>query len=123
MNVEFWSSPEGRAELLISASEFVKAQKSEEEFQSLVCATEAFAMLLGYNYSISDREYEHTIQKLKRDGTVILSITAEGSALLEVSGSNHHIERIAIDGRIIGHFNPKAIEKIRARNEKEAKRK
>lgn len=123
MKVEFWSSPERGAELLISASEFMKAQKSDEEFRSLAHATEAFAMLLGFDYSISDREYELSTLKLEKGGTVILSFTTNGSALLEVSSSNHHTEQIAIDGSIIGHFNPGAIERINERHEKEAKRK
>lgn len=123
MKVEFWSSPEGGAELLIPASEFAKAQKGHQEFLSLVHATEAFAMLLGFDYSISEREYEVVTKKLKKGDTVILSFREAGGALFEVSSADYHIEEISLGGRIVGHVDPSAIERIRARHEKEAKRK
>lgn len=127
MKVEFWSSQEHGAELLIPASEFVKAKKSAEEFQSLACASEAFSAILGFDYSISEREYELVTKKLDKGGTVILFFAEEGGAVLEISDSNHHVERITVDGRLAAHLNPKtidkAIDKIKARYEKEAKRK
>lgn len=123
MKVEFWSSPENGAELLIPASEFVKAKKSAAEFQSLAHASEAFSAILGFDYSISEREYALVNKRLDKGGTVILFFTEEGRAVLEISDSNNHVERITLNETALGHFDPNAINKIKARHEREAKRK
>ena len=123
MKVEFWSSPENRAELLITASEFMKAKKNAKEFQSLTHASEAFSAILGFDYSISEKEYELVTQKLDKGGTVILYFMEEVGAVLEISDSNYHVERIATGGHANPHYNPNAIDKIKARHEQGVKRK
>lgn len=74
MKVEFLDNDVLGAELLISASEFVKAKNNEREYDSLVHATAAFANLLGLDYQISEDEFDAVIARLDKTGAVIFTI-------------------------------------------------
>lgn len=76
MKVEFSESDVLGAQLLVTASEFKKAIKSDKEFESLVHATAAFACLFGTNYEISHEEYSATVNFLDNESLVIFRIGA-----------------------------------------------
>lgn len=74
MKVEFSESEIWGAQLLVTASEFKKALKSDVEFDSLAHATTAFSNLFGVDYEINGDEYSATTDFLGKDGLVIFVI-------------------------------------------------
>lgn len=132
MKVEFSESDIWGAQLLVTASEFKKALKSDAEFESLAHATAAFSNLFGVDYEISSDEYSSTIHFLGKDGLVIFKIgearypdrrwveilASENNQLTKVCWTDddgYHLKKPPKQGK----FDPKAIERIRKRHEEE----
>lgn len=131
MKVEFSESDIWGAQLLVTASEFKKALKSDIEFESLVHATTAFANLFGVDYEINNEEYSSAIHCLSKDGLIIFRIgeaqypsrrwveilVSERNQLTRVCWTDddgYHLKRR-------GRFDPKAVDRIRKRREGEQK--
>lgn len=60
-------------QLFITASEFNKGMKDEDEFNSFGFATEAFFATYDIYRFIDKREYEHIRKHLDKNGAVIIS--------------------------------------------------
>lgn len=76
MRVEFLVNTEigdGR-QIFIDASEFFKAKKDEDEFNSFASATEAFFAFYGANDYINRDEYEKIAKALSKNGAVIITL-------------------------------------------------
>ena len=79
MNVEFLvntSINDGR-QLFIKASEFLKADKDEEEFNSFAFATHALFCFYGVNDFITRDVYERIKKELDKNGAVIITMVEE----------------------------------------------
>lgn len=74
MKVEFLVDELNGTELVVSASEFLKAKDDDLEFQSLEYATEAFCNLFCISGSISREEYNLVVKYLKRGSAVIFLV-------------------------------------------------
>ena len=75
MKVEFLTDEElgdGR-QIIISASEFLKADKDDEEFKSLAFATECLFSWYGGDTYLYGREYEAIKKMLNKNGFVIIT--------------------------------------------------
>lgn len=128
MKVEFLDNDVLGVELLISASEFVKAKNNEREYDSLIHATAAFANLLGLDYQISEDEFDAVIARLDKIGAVIFTIGESQYPTrrwCEICVSNNNqLEKIAYedeDGYQLKKYckyNPKAMADIRKKYEK-----
>lgn len=131
MKVEFSESDIWGAQLLVTASEFKKALKSDIEFESLVHATTAFANLFGVDYEINNEEYSSAIRCLGKDGLIIFKIgearypdrswveilVSENNQLKKVCWTDddgYHLKRHA-------KTDPKTLDRIRKRHEGEQK--
>jgi len=127
MKVEFLDNDVIGAELLISASEFVKAKNNEREYDSLVHATAAFANLLGLDYQISEDEFNAVIARLDKTGAVIFTIGESQYPTrrwCEICVSNNNqLEKIAYEDEDGYHlkkyckYNPKAMADIKKKYE------
>ena len=132
MKVEFSESDVLGAQLLVTASEFKKAIKSEKELESLVHATTAFSNLFGTNYEISREEYSTTVDFLDKESLIIFRIgtasypnrqwveilASTNNQLTRIcwsDGDGYHLKR----ARIQGQFDPAAMERIRKLHEGE----
>jgi len=76
MKVEFLVNTEigdGR-QIFIDASEFFKAQKNEDEFNSFASATEALFAVYGADDFISRDEYDKIAKELSKSGAVIITL-------------------------------------------------
>lgn len=132
MKVEFLDSDVFGPELFVSASEFLKAEKNNKEYESLAHATEAFANLFGVEYHISEDEYDAVISQLEKTGAVIFTIcedkyptrrwceiyVSNNNQLQKVLYTNENRSKSQIKAK----YNPKAIDAIRKRYETEEKR-
>lgn len=118
--------------MCVSATEFLKANEDNIEFNSLVHATEAFSALLGLDYRISRNEYDVVVNRLDHTGIVIFAIGESSRPSLMwceifVSTRNQP-ERIVYEdeeGRHLkrnGKYDPKAAARIRKRHEEEVTR-
>ena len=79
MKVEFLINTEindGR-QIFIEASEFIKAQKDDEEFDSFAFATHAFFLFYGSDDFIGRDEYEKILRVLDKNGAVIITVVEE----------------------------------------------
>lgn len=79
MRVEFLTNAEindGR-QIFIEASEFMKAKKDEEEFNSFAFATHALFSFYGSDDFIHRDEYEKILQMLDKNGVVIVTVVEE----------------------------------------------
>lgn len=79
MKVEFLVNQDindGR-QLFIQESEFKKAQKDEEEFNSFAFATECLFSFYGCDDFIKRGEYEIILKHLEKNGAVIVTIVEE----------------------------------------------
>ena len=131
MKVEFSESEIWGAQLLVTASEFKKALKSDVEFDSLAHATTAFSNLFGVDYEINGDEYSATTDFLGQDGLVIFVIgeshypnrrwveilVSENNQLTKVCWTDddgYHLKRRA-------KVNIKALDRIKKRHEEEQK--
>lgn len=129
MKVEFSESDIWGAQLLVTASEFKKALKSDAEFESLAHATTAFANLFDVDYTINSDEYSNTASFLKKDGLVIFKIgesqyprsrwveilVSEDNQLTRVCWTDddgYHLKRQ-------GRYDSKAMSRIKKRHEEE----
>lgn len=74
MKVEFSESDVLGPELIVSASEFVKAKKTVQEFDSLVHATKVFWYFFGIDYEITEEEYDAVSSWLDKSDFVIFAI-------------------------------------------------
>lgn len=83
MKVEYVDSDIYGKALIISASEFLKAQENEEEFQSLVYAIEAYAAWCESDYELTAGHYNSIASWLDKNGAVIVVSYEE----------NHHSPR------------------------------
>lgn len=131
MKVEFLESDILGVELFISASDFLKAEKNEKEYDSLVHATEAFANLFGIEYHISTDEYRTVVSCLDKNSAVIFTIgesqypTRRWCEIL--ISNNNQLQKIAFEDENgyhlmkRGRINPNAIAAIKKRREAEAK--
>ena len=134
MKVEFSESDIWGAQLLVAASEFKKALKSDIEFDSLAHATTAFAKLFDIDYEIGSEEYSSVIHFLGKDGLVIFTIgearypdrrwveilIAESNQLSKICWTDdegYHLKKPYKQGK----FNPEAVNRIRKRHEEERK--
>ncbi len=132
MKVEFLDSEVFGPELVISADEFLNGMKDENDFESLMHATEAFSCLFGVDYVVSREEYEEAAKVLENDGLVIFAICSGKHpprrwCELYVSNNNQPIKVSYEDeeGRHLrrqGKYDPTAIERVRARHEAEEKK-
>lgn len=76
MKVEFLANTEindGR-QIFISAAEFVKAKKDEEEFNSFAFATHALFSFYGVDDFITREEYEKILKVVDKSGAVIITV-------------------------------------------------
>lgn len=73
MMVEFVEQDSGN-QLTVSASEFLKADKNQEEYASLAMATDAYSALFGIEYIIPRNEYDAVKSWLGKTGTVIFQV-------------------------------------------------
>lgn len=134
MKVEFSESDIWGAQLLVTASEFKKALKTDIEFKSLAHATAAFSNLFGVDYEINSDEYSATTNFLGKNGLVVFLIgkshypnrswveilVSESNQLTKVcwtDDNGYHLKKPHKQGK----FNPKAIDRIRKRHEEEQK--
>lgn len=80
MKVEFLMETElndGR-QIFIQESEFRKAQKNEEEYESFAFATNCLFSFYGCQDDfIRRKEYETILSELEKDGAVIITIVEE----------------------------------------------
>ncbi len=79
MRVEFLTNAEmndGR-QIFIEATEFMKAKKDEEEFNSFAFATHALFSFYGSDDFIDRNEYEKILNMLDKNGAVIITIVEE----------------------------------------------
>lgn len=79
MRVEFLTNTEindGR-QIFIEASEFMKAKKDDEEFNSFAFATHALFSFYGRDDFIDRNEYEKILQMLDKNGAVIITVVEE----------------------------------------------
>lgn len=79
MKVEFLTDTEindGR-QIFVEASEFVKAKKDDEEFNSFAFATHALFSFYGRDDFIHRDEYEKILQILDENGAVIITVVEE----------------------------------------------
>lgn len=79
MKVEFLVNQDindGR-QLFIQESEFKKAHKDEEEFNSFAFATQCLFSLYGCDDFIKIDEYEIILKHLEKNGVVIITIVEE----------------------------------------------
>lgn len=80
MKVEFLVNTalgDGR-QIFISASEFIKAEKNEDEYNSFAFATEAFFSMYGSESFFVDRDHYDVIrQNLDKAGAVIITAYKE----------------------------------------------
>lgn len=127
MKVEFLEFDTWGPALFISGADFLKAQKSNAELESLEHATTAFANMFGIDYTINHDEYDASVSALEKGGTVIFTI---GSARypdrrwveIQVSNNNQPKRVMYMDDdgyHLIRrcHFNPKAMAAIKKRKE------
>lgn len=131
MKVEFLDSDVLGPELFVSASEFLKAEKNNTEYESLAHATEAFANLFGVDYHISEEEYNAVISQMEKTGAVIFTIGEDKYPTrrwceIYVSNNNQPQKVLYADGdgihlRRKGKFNPKAMDAIKKKREAEGK--
>lgn len=78
MKVEFFDCELGiGVALYVTGSEFLKADKSREEYCSLAAATEAFYNLHGIDYHIDKRDYETVKPWVKASDAVIFTIQTD----------------------------------------------
>ena len=127
MKVEFLDSELLGPELFVSATDFLKAKNSVNEFDSLVHATQAFAGLFGIEYEINEKEYNAVADALEKSGAAIFTIGTRkylDRRWIEISVSNNNrLSRVVYqdeDGYhciIRGKFNPKAVESIKKYND------
>lgn len=76
MKVEFLTNTElndGR-QIFIEASEFMKAEKDDEEFNSFAFATHALFSFYERDDFIHRDEYEKILQMLDKNGAVIITV-------------------------------------------------
>ena len=79
MKVEFLIDTEindGR-QIFIEASEFMKAKKDDEEFDSFAFATHALFSFYGEDDFIDRNEYEKILDLLDKNGAVIITVIEE----------------------------------------------
>lgn len=79
MKVEFLTDAEindGR-QIFIEASEFMKAKKDDEQFNSFAFATNALFSFYGRDDFIRRDEYEKILQTLDKNGAVIITVIEE----------------------------------------------
>ena len=79
MRVEFLINTEindGR-QIFIEASEFMKAKKDDEEFNSFAFATHALFSFYGRDNFIDRNQYEKILQMLDKNGAVIITVVEE----------------------------------------------
>ena len=79
MKVEFLVNSDivGGRQIFIAASEFNKAAKDEEEFNSFAFATHAFFSFYGLDSFISRSEYDYIQKFLDKNGAVIITAIEE----------------------------------------------
>lgn len=73
MRVEFIRDEEGK-KLIVSESEFIRAEKDEDEMDSLLLATEAYAALNDVEFFFSSYEYTAAKCYLEKSGIVVFHI-------------------------------------------------
>lgn len=79
MKVEFLVNQgigDGR-QILIDASEFLKGEKDDEEFNSFAFATQVFFSFYGIDSYIYPNEYDYIRQHLDKNGAVVITVTEE----------------------------------------------
>lgn len=79
MRVGFLTNAEindGR-QIFIEASEFMKAKKDDEEFDSFAFATHALFSFYGKDDFIDRNEYEKILDLLDKNGAVIITVVEE----------------------------------------------
>ena len=79
MRVEFLTNAEindGR-QIFIEASEFMKAKKDDEEFDSFAFATHALFSFYGKDDFIDRNGYEKILDLLDKNGAVIITVVEE----------------------------------------------
>lgn len=79
MKVEFLTDTEindGR-QIFVEVSEFMKAKKDDEEFNSFAFATHALFSFYGRDDFIHRDEYEKILQMLDNNGAVIITVVEE----------------------------------------------
>ena len=79
MKVEFLVNMDigdGR-QIFIPATEFNKAEKNEEEFNSFAFATHAFFAFYGIDRIIYRNEYDYIKENLTNNGAVIITVVEE----------------------------------------------
>ncbi len=78
MKVEFADCELGiGVALYVSGTEFLKADKSKDEFCSLAAATDAFYNQQGLDYHIGSTDYDTVKQWVKASGAVIFAIESD----------------------------------------------
>ena len=94
MKVEFLDSDILGPHLFVTKNEFIQAEKSDNEFESLQHAVEAFCKLFDVDYVIYEDEYSAVLDMLEKDGAVIFTICESKYPTkrwceIQVSNSNH----------------------------------
>lgn len=125
MKVEFIQSDVLGATLFVDGNEFKKVNDNEVEFESLTYATTAFAKYFDVEYTISCDECNAVMDFLEKNSAVIFSLTPEGNDVEISVSNNNRISRVLYydyDGQHLkrrGHFDPKAMNRIKKRHEEE----
>lgn len=73
MMVEFIEQDTGN-QLIVTASEFLKADKDQDEYASLAMATDAYSALFGIRYIIHRDEYDAVKSWLRKNDIVVFQV-------------------------------------------------
>lgn len=125
MKVEFWCSPTEGPTLTVSASEFLKAKQSDDEFASLCEATDAFFAFYNADCQMTGSTYDYIAANIAKGDLVRFLPMEDGCTIIKIRDNHSEMLSSHVHGhtRVYGKFNPDAIKKIQARHDKEAKKK
>lgn len=75
MKVEYISAQIGiDVDMVITVSEFKKAEKSKKEFGFLKCAIDAYTGLYGTELEMSRNQYNEILKRLPKTGDIVFGI-------------------------------------------------
>lgn len=75
MKVEYIDSQIGiDVDMVITVSEFKKAEKSNKEFGFLKCAIDSYTGLYGTEFEMSKNQYNEILKRLPKTGDIVFGI-------------------------------------------------
>lgn len=127
MKVEFLDSEMYGPNLFISAADYMKAKNNDDEYESLVHATQAFSALFDFEYEINEKEFNAVLSELDKNGAVIFAVGSSKypeKRWMEIMVSNNNQPKKIVyedeDGYhcvLHAKYNPKAVASIKKRHE------